>query len=170
MDYYIPKRRIPVTLWSSDLNGVAGQVFLDLDPTGTRHQTILEKLNESSPFLPVAVGEDGRIHLFNRRRLTRVVPGRQVLHSDVFARGFQPWREERAELALTDGARLSGRVWMPLERETQRLSDFLNQRGGGFFVLITPSGLHLLNTSAVVEVELCESAGAPISSEAVVDT
>ncbi len=170
MDYYIPKRRIPVTLWSNDLNGVAGQVFLDLDPTGTRHQTILEKLNESSPFLPVSVGDDGRIHLFNRSRLTRVVPGRQVLQSDVFARGFQPWREERAELSLTDGVRLSGRVWMPLERESQRLSDFMNQRGGGFFVLITPSGLHVLNTSAVVEVELSESAGAPIGSETLLDS
>ena len=92
-----------------------------------------------------------------------------MLQSDVFARGFQPWREERAELLLTDGVRLSGRVWMPLDRDSQRLSDFMNQRGGGFFVLITPSGLHVLNTTAVVEVELSESAGAPISSETVLD-
>ena len=75
MDYYIPKRRIPVTLWSSELHGAGGQIFLDLDSTGNRHQTILEKLNESSPFLPVAMGDEGRIHLFNRRRLSRVVPG-----------------------------------------------------------------------------------------------
>jgi hypothetical protein len=60
MDHYIPKRRIPVTLWSSDLPGVAGSIFIDLDAAGNQHQTLLEKLNESARFLPVAVGpEDG---------------------------------------------------------------------------------------------------------------
>ena len=83
----------------------------------------------------------------------------------MFARGFSPWREERAEVMLCDGTRLSGRVWMPLERETQRLSDFLNGLGASFFVLITTSGLHLVNTAAVVDVELAESAGAPLSSD-----
>jgi len=164
MDHYIPKRRIPITLWSNDLNGVPGRIFLDLDSSGHRHQTILEKLNESSPFMPVAVGDEGRIHLFNRQRITRVTPGRQVIHSDIYARGFDPWREDRAEVTLTDGAKLSGRVWMPLERETQRLSDFLNQTGTGFFVLITLSGIHLVRGDAVLEVELSESAGAPLSA------
>ena len=170
MDHYIPKRRIPVTLWSDDLDGVAGQIFLDLDSSGNRHQTILEKLNESARFLPVAMGEEGRIHLFNRARLTRVVPAKHVLHSDVFTRGFEPWREERAELVLTDGAHLSGRVWMPLERETQRLSDFMNQTGAGFFVLITLTGLHLVSAASVVEMELSESAGAPLSAESVLES
>lgn len=170
MDHYIPKRRIPVTLWSTELHGAAGQIFLDLDSTGNRHQTILEKLNESSPFLPVAMGEEGRIHLFNRRRLSRVVPGRQVLQSDVFARGFEPWREERADVVLTDGTHLSGRIWMPLERETQRLSDFLNQCGPGFFVLITLSGLHMINAASVVELALAESAGAPLTIESLLES
>ena len=170
MDHYIPKRRIPVTLWSNELHGVPGRIFLDLDASGGRHQTILEKLNESLPFLPVAIGEEGRIHLFNRSRLTRVTPGRQVLQSDVFARGFEPWKEEDTELQLTDGARLSGRVWMPLERETQRLSDFMNQRGCGFFVLITPAGFHLVNAAAVVDLELSESVGAPLSVEAALES
>src|SRR5512136_1123590 len=115
MDHYIPKRRVPVTLWSRDLQGVAGSIFLDLDATGARHQTILEKLNESTPFLPAAVGEEGLIHLFNKARLVRVTPGRQVLHSDVFARGFLPWREEEAEIVLVDGFTLQGKVWMPLQ-------------------------------------------------------
>ena len=131
MDHYIPKRRVPVTLWSRDLQGVAGSIFLDLDASGARHQTILEKLNESSPFLPAAVGEEGRIHLFNKSRLVRVTPGRLVLQTDVFTRGFQPWREEEAEIVLADGLTLQGKVWMPLQRESQRLSDFMNQQVGG---------------------------------------
>jgi len=170
MDHYIPKRRLPVTLWSDELHGVPGRIFLDLDAAGGRHQTILDKLNETSPFLAVAVGDEGRVHLLNRKRLTRVTPGRQVIPNDVYARGFEAWREEEAELLLADGARLSGRVWMPLERETQRLSDFMNQRGGGFFVLITLSGLHLVNAAAVVDLGLSESAGAPLSSEAVLES
>ena len=164
MDHYIPKRRISVTLWSDHLHGVTGLVFLDLDPAGSSHQTILERLNESSPFLPVGIGEEGRIHLVQRQRLTRVTPARHVLQSDVFARGFSPWREERAEVMLCDGTHLSGRVWMPLERETQRLSDFLNAMGSSFFVLLAPTGMHLVNAASVVDVELAESAGAPLGS------
>ena len=82
MDHYIPKRRIPVTLWSNDLQGLQGSLFLDLDAAGNRHQTVLEKLNESARFLPLAVGPEGRIHLFNKRRLARVTTGRQVIESD----------------------------------------------------------------------------------------
>jgi hypothetical protein len=162
MDHYIPKRRIPVTLWSTDGQGIQGQVFLDLDAARNRHQTILEKANESARFLPVAVGPDGRIHLFNKLRLTRVTAGRQVIQSDVFARGFEPWREEPAEVVLVDGAALEGRVWTPLQRETQRLSDFMNMQGAAFFVLLTQTGIHLVNTAAVVEMRLTESAGAPL--------
>jgi hypothetical protein len=164
MDHYIPKRRVPVTLWSRDLPGQGGSIFLDLDASGARHQTILEKLNESTPFLPAAVGEEGRIHLFNKARLVRVTPGRQVLQSDVFTRGFQPWREEEAEAVLADGVALQGRVWMPLQRQSQRLSDFMNQQVASFFVLLTSVGPHLVHPSAVVELRLSESAGAPMAS------
>jgi len=169
MDHYIPKRRIPVTLWADAVQGVQGQLFLDLDPSGNRHQTLVEKLNESARFLPVAVGDDGRIHVFNKRRLVRVTVGRQVLQSDVFARGFQPWREERAELLLADGVALEGRVWMPLQRDSQRLSDFMNQQGGQFIVLLGASGIHLVNAAAVVRVALEESAGAPLAAAALED-
>jgi hypothetical protein len=164
MDHYIPKRRVSVTLWSRDLQGEAGAIFLDLDASGVRHQTILEKLNESSPFLPAAVGDEGRIHLFNKSRLVRVTPGRQVLQSDVFTRGFLPWREEEAEVVLADGPVLQGRIWMPLQRESQRLSDFMNQQVASFFVVLTSVGPHLVHPHAVVELRLSESAGAPVTS------
>jgi hypothetical protein len=164
MDHYIPKRRVSVTLWSRDLQGVVGSVFLDLDASGVRHQTILEKLNESSPFLQASVGEDGRIHLFNKSRLVRVTPGRLVLQTDVFTRGFHPWREEEAEVVLADGLTLQGRVWMPLQRESQRLSDYMNQQVGGFFVVLTAGGPHLVHPSGVVGLRLSESAGASVTS------
>jgi hypothetical protein len=167
MDHYIPKRRIPVTLWSSRSQGEAGHLFLDLDPAGRSHQTLIERLNESARFLPMAVGEEGRIHLFNKSRLSRVTVGRTVLHSDVFARGFTPWREEECELQLDGGVALSGKVWMPMERATQRLSDFMNQQGGQFFVLLTATGIHLINAAAVVEMKLAESAGAPLALDGV---
>lgn len=164
MDHYIPKRRIPVTLWSKDFQGVQGSIFLDLDAAGNRHQTVIEKLNESTRFLPVAVGSEGRIHLFNKRRLARVTTGRQVIQSDVFARGFLPWREEEAEVQLDDGVTIVGRIWMPLRRETQRVSDFMNQHDGEYFALLTPTGVHLLNTATVVGMKLSESAGAPLAA------
>jgi hypothetical protein len=163
VDHYIPKRRIPVTIWSGDRQGIAGFVFLDLDAASHQHQTILQRLNESAPFLPVGVGEEGRSHLFNKRRLTRVTAGRQVIQSDIFARGFLPWREEEADIVLMDGTQLSGKVWMPLQRETQRVSDYLNQIGDSFFVLLTGTGVHLVNAASVSEVALAESAGAPLA-------
>ena len=164
MDHYIPKRRIPVTLWSGHLAGLQGWIFLDLDAAGNRHQTVLGKLNETTRFLPVAVGQEGRIQLINKRQLSRLTTGRQVIQSDVFARGFLPWREEDAEVLLDDGTQLSGRIWMPLQRETQRLSDFMNQREGDFVALVTPVAVHLLNTGAVVSVQIRESAGAPLGA------
>lgn len=164
MDHYIPKRRIPVTLWSGHLMGLQGWVFLDLDASGNSHQTVLGKLNESTRFLPVAVGEEGRVHLINKRRLARLTTGRQVIQSDVFARGFLPWREEEAEVSLDDGTLVAGRIWMPMQRETQRLSDFMNQRDGDFLALVTPIAVHLINGGSVVAVQLQESAGAPLAA------
>ena len=165
MDHYIPKRRIPVTLWSSDLPGFAGSVFLDLDAAGNQHQTVLEKLNESTRFLPVAIGPEGRIQLVNMSRVARVTVGRGVVPGDIFARGFGPWREEHAEVLLSDGTTLTGRIWMPLERETQWVSDFMNQRGCEFFALITAVAVHLVNTAAVVNIQVSEAAGAPLADE-----
>lgn len=170
MDHYIPKRRIPVTIWSGDRQGVQGYVFLDLDAKSGQHQTILQKLNESAPFLAAAVGEDGVSHLFNKACVTRVTAGRQVLQSDVFSRGFLPWREEETDIVLMDGTQLDGRVWMPLQRETQRVSDYLNQIGDGFFVLLTATAVHLVHASSVSEVILRESAGAPLNGLGATDT
>lgn len=164
MDHYVPKRRIPATLWTSDRRDVAAWLFLDLDAHGAQHPTLLDSLNQSTPFLPVVVGDEGRVHLFRRDQLLRVTPSRHVMASDLFARGFQEWREERADVTLVDGTRLTGRVWMPLERESQRLSDFLNTLGARFFALLTPTGTQFVNAAAVAEVGLDEGAGAPLAS------
>ena len=164
MNPYIPKRRVPVTLATRDRAEARGDVFLDLDPTGVQHQTILAKLNDTMRFLPVAVGPEGLIQLYHKSKLARVTAGPEVLPSDVFNRGFLPWREEEAEVWLSDGTSSTGRVWMPLERPTQRISDFLNRRGSEFFVLLTSRDVQLVNSEAVVRVDLTESAGAPLDS------
>ena len=164
MDHYIPKRRVPVALWSNDRQRAEGHVFLDLDPAGKGHQTILAKLNEASRFLPVAIGPQGLIQLYNKSSLVRVTAGTDVLQSDVFNRGFLPWREEEAEVWLSDGTSVSGRVWMPLERPTQRISDFMNQRGWEFFVLHTSRDVQLVSSAAVERMALSETAGAPLGS------
>lgn len=161
MDHYIPKRRIPVRLWSADLQGVDGDVFLDLDPAGSRHQTVLSKLNESARFLPVAMDPQGRIHLFNKSRLARVTAAPEVLASDLYTRGFQPSREENAQVWFNDGTSVTGRIWMPLERPTQRVSDYMNSRSWEFFVLLAGGGVQLMNATLVARMQLTESAEAP---------
>jgi hypothetical protein len=164
MDPYIPKRRVAVTLWTDDGTGHAGQVFLDLDPAGSQHQTVLERLNEASRFLPVACGPEGSVQLFHKGRLARVTVGPGVLQSDAFTRGFSPWREEEAEVWLADGSSVSGRVWMPLERPNERMSDFMNRCRWEFFVLLAGSGVQLVNAGRVVRMALTECAGAPLDS------
>jgi hypothetical protein len=54
---------------------------------------------------------------------------------------------------------------MPLERDSQRISDFMNQRGGEFFALITSVTVHLVNAAAVVNIQLSEKAGASLAEE-----
>lgn len=164
MHYTLPKRRVPVVLWPMDGASAEGQVFLELDPARRQHQTILERLNEASRFLPVAVGPEGLIQLFAKARLARVTAGPSVLQSDVFDRGFKPWREEEAEVWLADGSVVSGSVWIPLERPTERISDFMNRSGWEFIVILTESGVQLVNAGLVVRMALTESAGAPLAS------
>lgn len=159
-----PKRRVPVVLWPADGGAVEGQVFLDLDPAGNQHQTILEHLNEASRFLPVAVGPEGSIQLFAKARLVRVTAAPSVLQSDVFTRGFRPWREEEADVCMADSSSVSGSVWIPLEHPTERISDFMNRSGWAFIVVNTTSGVQLVNAGLVVRMDLTESAGAPLDS------
>lgn len=159
-----PMRRVPVRLWPADGTVVEGQVFLELDPAGSQHPTILEHLNEASRFLPVAVGPEGSIQLFAKARLARVTADPSVLQSDVFNRGFRPWREEEAEVWLADGSSVSGSVWIPLERPTERISDFMNRSNWAFIVILTVSGVQLVNAGLVVRMDLTESAGAPLAS------
>jgi hypothetical protein len=152
MDHHIPKRRVPVTYWCSERGEAHGQIFLDLDPTGGRHRTVLAWLNSPSRFIPVVTGPDGRIELVDRSRWRRLVPGPEVSQGDVFAHGVSPWREEDAEVWLTDGSSMVGRVRMPLERPTQRLSDFLNRLGSDWFVLRQGPVTQLVNGAAVTRV------------------
>lgn len=53
---------------------------------------------------------------------------------------------------------------MPLERPTQRISDFMNQRGREFFVLLRGREVQLVNAVAVARMSVAESAGAPLTS------
>ena len=43
----------------------------------------LAELTRAVAAIKAAIGEEGRIHLVNRRLLTRVIPARQVIQSDV---------------------------------------------------------------------------------------
>ena len=78
MDHRIPTRRVPVTYWTVDQGQAHGQIFLGLDPTGDRHQTVLARLNSPSRFIPMASSPDGRIELINRTRLLRLAPGPEI--------------------------------------------------------------------------------------------
>ena len=53
---------------------------------------------------------------------------------------------------------------MPLERPTQRISDFMNQRGREFFVLLSGREVQLVNAAAVARMAIAENAGAPLTT------
>ena len=52
-----------------------------------------------------------------------------------------------------------------ITRQSQRISDFMNQRGGEFFALITSVTVHLVNAAAVVNIQVSEKAGASLAEE-----
>ena len=164
MDHRIPTRRVPVTYWTVDQGQAHGQIFLGLDPTGDRHQTVLARLNSPSRFIPMASSPDGRIELINRTRLLRLAPGPEVSRGDVYAHGGTPSREEDVEVWLIDGSSVRGHLWMPLERPTQRLSDFLDRKGSDWLVLRVATGLQLVNGAAVARWVPMPAVDAPLTS------
>ena len=84
-----------------------------------------------------------------------------MLASDLYTRGFQPSREENAQVWFNDGSNVTGRIWMPLERPTQRVSDYMNSRGWEYFVLLAGGAVQLVNATLVARMQLTESAEAP---------
>ncbi len=156
--YYVPKRRVPVVVWLDGRRMWRGHLFLDQRSGSQRTQTLLEKLNESQPFIPLAVAEGDAIELIHKPFVLRVTPGAGAEHGEVFSRDARLMRQEGVELAFRDGSTLVGTIWMSLSHESQRVSDYLNDQAGRFFPLLAGSTVHLINAAAVLRVRVLQPA------------
>jgi hypothetical protein len=154
--YYVPKRRVPVVVWMDSRRMWRGHFFLDQRTGAQRTQTLLEKLNESHPFIPLAVGEGDTIELIQKPFVFRVTPGAGAENSEVFPRDARLTRQEAIELVFRDGSTLMGTLWMALSHESQRVSDFLNDQATRFFPLIAGTTVHLVNGASVMRVRVLQ--------------
>jgi hypothetical protein len=156
--YYVPKRRVPVVVWMDSRRMWRGHLFLDQRTGAQRSQTLLEKLNESQVFVPLAVGEGDNIELIQKPFIFRVTPGAGAELTEVFVRDARLSRQEGVELVFRDGSTLMGTMWMALSHESQRVSDFLNDQAERFFPLMAGTTAHLVNAASVMRVRVLQPA------------
>lgn len=154
--YYVPKRRVPVVVWMDSRRMWRGHLFLDQRGGGQHCQTLVEKLNENLPFIPLAVGEGDTIELIHKPFVFRVTPGAGAERTEMFPRDARLSRQEGVEVVFRDGSTLMGTLWMALTHESQRVSDFLNDQVDRFFPLIAGAAVHLINASSVMRVRVLQ--------------
>lgn len=153
MDHVIPKRKVAVLVRLRNGETVAGHVFLDyIDPIHRGDQTLLDKLNDDFPWLPVS-GDANDVEILNRRHVVLVQPGTGVEPDLVRPRMREQAgghvRNERVTLRLDSGLTLEGRLPMELPEEFARVSDFLNFPED-FFALEADSGPVLVSKRHVL--------------------
>jgi hypothetical protein len=154
--YYVPKRRVPVVVWMDSRRMWRGHLFLDQRAGGEHCQTVLEKLNENVPFIPLAVAEGDAIELIHKPFVLRITPGASAERTELFQRDVRLSRQEAVEVVFRDGSTLMGTIWMALSHESQRVSDFLNDQAGRFFPLLAGTTTHLVNAASVMRVRVLQ--------------
>lgn len=124
MSHVVPKRKVASRVRLTTGEVIEGSLFLDfIDPIHRGEQTLLDKFNGESPWLPLLT-PDGVI-VVNRDRTALVEPGEGVPAAMVRRENSPVFRRERVTLRAGDRT-LDGQIAMDLPDEFSRVSDFLN--------------------------------------------
>lgn len=155
---YVEKIRVPVRVALRGEQPVEG--FLSLAPQAEMHEgpeTILERMNEISRFVPFIRASDDVCVLLTRRHIEYVEAGHDVDVALVRPLAFRTTREERVTVRLLGGAaRFDGVIAMEQPDEFNRTSDYLNG-DEDFFPLLMTAGTLLMNKWRVLDVCVHES-------------
>jgi hypothetical protein len=124
MNHVVPKREVPVRIRLASGESRTGSVFLDfIDVIHRGAQTLLDKLNGESNWLPLRIGPG--IEVLNRESVVLVEPGDGLDPALVRRATSAVVRRESVTVHLPSGT-LEGLLAMDLPDEFSRVSDFLN--------------------------------------------
>lgn len=152
VDFAVPVRSATFTFRTVD--GASFEGTLSLHLNAENHpgaETVLDRLNDPNPFLPLRVPGDHPVVFLNKIRIVRV----DVSHEDV-----APVDPEHADdtniqfiqVQLINGEQLHGTVRIDGPSGRRRLSDFLNAPLA-FLPLVGPKSLHLLQKRYIARIE-----------------
>lgn len=157
---YVDKIRVPVRVALRGEQPVEG--CLSLSPQAELHEgpeTILERMNEISHFVPFIRASGSTCLLLTRRHIEYVEAGHDVDVALVRPQAFRTTREERVTVRLLGGASFDGVIAMEQPDDFNRTSDYLNS-DEDFFPLLMSAGTLLVNKWRVLDVCVHESGAA----------
>lgn len=167
MSHVVPKRKVAARIRLAGGETVLATAFLDfIDPIHRGEQTLLDKLNGESVWIPVA-GADG-VTIVNRDRIALVEPGEGVPDAMVRRENSPVFRRERVTLKVGDRT-LRGMIAMDLPDEFSRVSDFLNFPDE-FFAVETGDGPVLVSKRHTTTMNVHEPPPAPAADPEDEDT
>jgi hypothetical protein len=152
VDFAVPVQSATFNFWTVDGASIEGTLSLHLNAANhPGAETVLDRLNDPNPFLPLRVPGDPPVVFLNKIRILRV----DVSHEEV-----TPVDPERADdtniqpikVKLINGEQLHGTVRIDGPSGRRRLSDFLNTPLA-FLPLVGPKSLHLLHKRFIARIE-----------------
>ena len=155
MQLAVPVRQVRVAALSLDGLWSNGHLFLKpLAQTHAGPETVLDRLNDRDPFLPLQVPGDRSITLLNKAQIARVmVPEGQAGDAVTEDQENLAGRIEPVLLTMLQGHPVSGWIAIQAPQWQSRLSDYLNNLPGLFFPMYADDALHLINRQAVLRVQ-----------------
>ena len=140
MSHVIPKRKAPIVLQLVDGRSLRGSLYLDyIDVIHRGEQTLLDKLNDDYPWLPLSGPEGGSTRIVNRAQIVTVEPDGGLTPELVRRENSPVFRREQVTIELPEARCLTGKIAMDLPDEFSRVSDFLNFPQN-FFAVETEEG------------------------------
>jgi hypothetical protein len=148
----VPKIRKPVTLWVHPEGRVLGNIFL-LEQS-MRHsgpEDPLEALNKGEPFLVFEREDPDQLRFYNRRSIIRV-------EYSSSAKPPAQWDTLHCQLAMMDGAQISGTIREPLPPDRARLLDYFNRNEDNFIrIYVDEDQIYLINKAYINHVYVDQS-------------
>lgn len=150
-DLQVPTRRVHVEAFVSTGERVVGSLFMHESPYQTGHaEDLIHELHDERCFLPLATDESRqKSFVINKEHILRLhVPwSDETRHEQFPAAAGQ--EGATAELLLSDGSRIEGRLVLVTPANASRIVDKLNL-APTFVLFATASGLEFVRRSHIV--------------------
>jgi hypothetical protein len=153
--YRIEKSRIPVVVTLGLHTALEGDMYVQ-GFAASHHgpERPCDVLNDPNDFFPLALCSNDTI-LVNKNHVRHVAETSSSREDWRFAAA---WTQQRVEITLTGGSRLTGSVELELPGDEPRLLDLLNKTRARFLTLLKRDGTRFVNRSFIESISLVEAA------------